>query len=743
MNWVTTVWPMMAGACLTLGIVHLLIWLRRDASIAHLWFYIFAVSVTCYAGFELAMMQARTVEEFRPLQRWLQVAVFVLVVSTIWFVRSFFHTGRRWLAWSIVGLRVPVLVLNFVSPQSINYLEISSLQWIELWGGVSVPVARGTVNPWNALAGFSYLLFGLFVADASIQLWRRKTRIDRRRAVLIGGSLSLLVFLSASLVIPTHMGLFTFPYVLTFLVLGPLFAMGYELGADVFRATQLALQVEAGEAQVRENAERLALALKGARLALWDWDLATGRVYLSDRWQEMLGGPAEAVTTSFAALAATVHPEDFPALRRHLRDALKGIAPAYEIDHRVRRPAGDWIWIHTRGEVVARDAAGRALRMAGVNEDITARKLAEERFRLVVEASPSAMIVVSAQGTIALLNAQTEKVFGYTRAELLGQPVEILIPERFSPAHPGLRDSYFRDPAVRMMGAGRDLYGRRKDGGEIPVEVGLNPVRTPEGTFTLASVIDVTERRRGELEAEQRRTELAHLSRVAMLGELSGALAHELNQPLTAILSNAQAAQRFLAAGVQHLGEVKEILDDIVEDDKRAGAVIRGLRVLLKKEEVAHHRLDLNGVALDVLRLIRSDLLNRNVGWSTDLAPGLPVVLGDAIQLQQVLLNLVMNACDAVAGNPGDERRLEVRTARGADGSVIASVSDRGRGIPPQDLERIFEPFVTTKSHGLGLGLSVCRTIVDAHGGRIWAVNNAAAGVTVSVALPAQPEVTA
>jgi two-component system sensor kinase FixL len=410
--------------------------------------------------------------------------------------------------------------------------------------------------------------------------------------------------------------------VLTFLVLGPLFAMGYELGADGFRATQLARQVEAGETQVRENAERLALALKGARLTLWDWDLVTGKVYLNHRWQEMLGGQAEPVTTTFAELAAMVHPDDFPALRRHLRDVLKGSVPAYEVEHRVRRPTGDWIWIHTRGEVVARDAAGRAVRMAGVNEDITARKLAEE-------------------------------------------------------------------------------------------------------------------------EAEQRRTELAHLSRVAMLGELSGALAHELNQPLTAILSNAQAAQRFLAGGVPRLDEVREILDDIVEDDKRAGAVIRGLRVLLKKEEVAHHRLDLNAVALDVLRLMRSDLLNRNVRWSTDLCPGLPVVLGDGIQLQQVLLNLVMNACDAIAGNTGDHRRLEVRTVRGEDGSVIASVSDQGRGIPPQDLERIFEPFVTTKSHGMGLGLSVCRTIVGAHGGRIWAVNNATSGATVSVALPAQPEAAA
>jgi signal transduction histidine kinase len=514
---------------------------------------------------------------------------------------------------------VLVLGLNFVSPQSVNYLEINSLQFIELWGGVSVPVARGVTNPWNALAGFSYALFGLFVADASVQLWRRNGLHDRRRAVLIGGSLAFLVFFSAALILPTHWGVLTTPYVVAWLVLGPLFAMGYELVEDVFHATQLARRVAAGEAQVRENAERLGLALKGARLAFWDWDIASGKVYLSDRWHEMLGGAAQPLVTTFPALAVKVHPDDFPELRRHLREALKGIVPAYEVDHRVRTPSGEWLWIHSRGEVVARNANGRALRMAGVNEDITAR-------------------------------------------------------------------------------------------------------------------------RNIEMEAAQRRSELAHLSRVAMLGELSGAVAHELNQPLAAILSNAQAAQRILAGGSQHAGEVREILDDIVEDNKRAGAVIRGLRVLLRKEEVAHHSLDINDVALDVLRLMRSDLLNRNVRWNTNLAAGLPRVLGDGIQLQQVLLNLVMNACDAVADNKGEERRLEVRTGRGESGSVLASVSDRGKGIPAGDLQRVFEPFITTKPHGMGLGLSVCKTIVEAHRGHIWAKNNAGPGATVCVELPAHAE---
>jgi C4-dicarboxylate-specific signal transduction histidine kinase len=286
------------------------------------------------------------------------------------------------------------------------------------------------------------------------------------------------------------------------------------------------------------------------------------------------------------------------------------------------------------------------------------------------------------------------------------------------------------------MGAGRDLHGRRKDGSEVPVEIGLNPIDTPDGMAILASIIDITARRRIEAETAQQRSELTHLSRVAMLGELSGSLAHELNQPLTAILSNAQAAQRILGRGTGNLDEIREILKDIVEDDRRAGEVIKRLRTLFRKEEVRYRTLEVNDVVLDVLKLLRSDLLNRDVVVSAELAAGLPTVDGDPVQLQQVLLNLVMNGCDAMDGVPGD-RRMTLRTAAAAGGEVEVSVADRGRGIPPGDLERIFEPFVSTKAEGMGLGLAVCRTIVAAHRGRLWAANNAARGASFHFTLPA------
>ena len=361
-------------------------------------------------------------------------------------------------------------------------------------------------------------------------------------------------------------------------------------------------------------------------------------------------------------------------------------------------------------------------------------RTSEQRFRAVVQAVPSAILLVDDRGMITLANAQAETAFGYRREELIAKPVEMLIPERFRVPHVGLRSAYAEDAQARAMGAGRELLACRKDGGEIPVEVALSPMPAEEGLFVLVSVVDVTERRNVERATARQRDEVAHLSRVAMLGELSGSLAHELNQPLMGILSNAQAAQRFLAADDVNLDEVREILDDIVADDRRAGEVIRRLRALLKRGEVQHAPLDIGNVVDDVLRLTRNDLMNRDVAVSAELAPDLPTVLGDRIQLQQVLLNLVINACEAMAGVPGTPL-VHIR-ARCADGAgVEVSVSDRGGGIPPGDLERIFEPFVTTKEHGTGLGLSICRTIIAAHGGRLWAENDGA-GATFRFTVP-------
>jgi C4-dicarboxylate-specific signal transduction histidine kinase len=248
--------------------------------------------------------------------------------------------------------------------------------------------------------------------------------------------------------------------------------------------------------------------------------------------------------------------------------------------------------------------------------------------------------------------------------------------------------------------------------------------------------LDITRRKNAELEAQRQRAEFTHLSRVTMLGELSGSLAHELNQPLTAILSNAQAARMFIAREPVDLVELGEILEDIVVNDKRAGEIILRLRKMLVKEAVTHEPVAINDVVQEVLKLMHSDLVNRGVVVNVQLASDAPEVVGDRIQLQQVLLNLLINACDAMEGNVAAERVVAVRT-EAIEHGVRVSVEDRGCGVPDDQVAAIFAPFFTTKKQGLGLGLAVCQSIIAAHGGVIRAANNAARGAVFTFELGA------
>jgi C4-dicarboxylate-specific signal transduction histidine kinase len=242
----------------------------------------------------------------------------------------------------------------------------------------------------------------------------------------------------------------------------------------------------------------------------------------------------------------------------------------------------------------------------------------------------------------------------------------------------------------------------------------------------------------GEAEVQQHRNEVAQLTRLATLGELSAALAHELNQPLAAILSNAQAARRFLASGDADPVEIGEILEDIVADDRRASDVINRVRAILKKGSFEPQKLDVNELLRDVLRLMGGDLNSHAVDVTLELAADLPTIRGDRVQLQQVLINLLLNAEDAMAETPADARQITLRSKlASADRFVEISVKDSGCGIPDGDGgAKIFDPYHTTKADGLGLGLSLSRSIALAHGGELWVANNAGAGATFKLTLP-------
>jgi two-component system sensor kinase FixL len=611
MSWITIVWSMAASACITLAMVHLVIWFKQTALLAHLLFSVTAISVAAIAAGELLIMHAKTTEQFGRAVWWTHLPVFCAVVSIVAFVRLYLHSGRPWLGYAVCGLRLLALIINFFSVPNLNYKEITGLRRLTVLGGESISVAQGVPNPWTRVGELSSLLLLVFVVDASVTLWRRGDRAERRRALLVGGSMTFCILASAGHSALVNAGLIQSPYLISFPFLAVVAAMGYELSLDVLSATQLAQQLQASEIALRESEDNMSLAASAANLAMWRWDIPRDDIWISEEGYTLLGF-AKSDKINLDRFLNALRPEDRETIRRAVDNAVTGKGE-YESEFRVVLANGQVRWIAARGRVEFKD--GKPLRTRG-------------------------------------------------------------------------------------------------------------------------ALLDLTWRKRAELEAARQRNELAHLSRVTLLGELSGSLAHELNQPLTAILSNAQAAQRFLAQDAVDPAELREILNDIVEEDKRAVEVIRHLRLLLKKGEGQFQPLNLNEVVRNVLRLIHSDLVNQNVAVHAELAVDLPVVQGDSVQLQQVLLNLVVNGCDALAGIAGAERTLFVRTKLTEDQCTRVSVADQGCGIPPEKMERIFEPFFTTKVQGMGLGLAICRTIITAHGGRLWGTNNMERGATFHFTLP-------
>lgn len=731
MSWIDLVWPMISAASFTLAAVHLVIWFKQKNQRANILFALTAASVAVISIFELFLMRARTPEQYEDIVRWAHIPIVVMVIGIVGFVLVHFRAGNIFLAAAACLTRIACLLPNFLAGANLNFLSVTKLQAFPMWGddSISVPV-EAIPNPWMALGQLNVILLVLFLISAIVGVWRRGPSPDRRRILLLCGGMVLFVVFAGEWAWAVVHGHVRGPLMFSPAFLCVLLGMGYELGGDMLRATQLAKNLVAAELSLRNTQRRMDQTVQAAGVGLWNWDIAGGHSWLSDHGLQLLGfGPDE--NFDIAQLIERVHPDD----RHCFDDALLEAAQTdgnYRCEYRIVLPDGTMRWIVTRGQVEF-DAAGPPMRMDGVVVDTTERKQAEERFRLVVETAPLAMLMVDPEGCIALANQQTEALFGYSRTELTGMPVDLIVPERFRREHEENRTKFMASP--RVIGTGRELFGLRRDGTEIPIDIALNPIPMESGLFVLVSVMDLSERIRMERESALQRDELAHLSRVALLAELSGSLAHELNQPLTAILANAQAAARFLDHVPPDLEEVRDGLANIVESDKRAGEVIRRLRALLRKERSDYRYLDVNEVVLDVFRIIRSDLLNRGVEVVLELAKDLPMVYGDRVQLQQVLLNLIMNASDAMKDGARG-RELSLKTASASADRVNVSVSDVGKGIPADDIERIFSPFVTSKHDGLGLGLAVCRTIINAHAGTLWAANNDGPGATVSFDLP-------
>jgi len=356
--------------------------------------------------------------------------------------------------------------------------------------------------------------------------------------------------------------------------------------------------------------------------------------------------------------------------------------------------------------------------------DISARKRAEARFRAVVEAAPNGMVMIDGGGTIVLVNNEIERLFGYTRDELLSHPIELLVPERLRERHPGLRTEFVGHPKTRAMGAGRDLYGVRKDGAEIPVEIGLNPIETDEGLFVLASVVDITERKHAESELRRSNEELERFAYVA---------SHDLQEPLRMVGSYVQLLAK------RYRGKLDADADEFI------GFALDGaLRMQrLIEDLLAYSRVGTRGAALvptDTNAVLQAALRSLKLAIEESAAAvthdPLPTVPADPGQLEHLFLNLVSNALKFRGAEPP---RVHISAAR-ADGGWRFRVQDNGIGIEPQYFERIFVIFQRLHARadypGTGVGLAIAKKIVERHGGRIWVESQPGHGTTFCFTLP-------
>jgi two-component system sensor kinase FixL len=602
MTWITFLWPMVTAACLTMGLIHLWIGLRRKSGAAHLLFAVTAFGVAAFSCLELAMIRADSAAYFLELQRWVDFAGVAVLVSMAAFVWVFFGAGRKWLALGGCGLALAPMILNLGPEPKMIFLQITGIRTVETFGGATYAVAEGTRNLWSLLFYGGVFLIVVFVADASITLWRRR---ERRRAGLIGGAIIFFLLLGGTQSALVDTGIMATPYLVSFFYLFILVAMGIELSDDVLHAAQLA-------ADLHESEERMNLATQAGGIGLWIWDLGTNQVWGSERWLELFGLGTQP-NVAYERVVGRIHPDE--------RD---------QVEQEVRRALAD------RTDYIG-------------------------EFRLIGE-----------DGAERWIGAQA----------------------RMSPDMNG--------SPVRMLGA----------------------------------AIDITARKKAEQETQELRQNLAHSGRVTLLGQLASALAHELGQPLGAILRNAEAADLILREEPPDLEELRAIVTDIRLDDHRASDVITRLRSLLKKGELELQPVQMAGVIAEVVALVKADAAERGVKVEVTAAPDLPDVRGDRVHLQQVLLNLIINAMDALRESKVGERRITITAASTADGKVMVSVSDSGPGIEEEKLGKLFEPFFTTKSTGMGLGLAISQNLIEAHHGKLRAENLPEGGAVFHFTVP-------
>jgi PAS domain S-box-containing protein len=506
------------------------------------------------------------------------------------------------------------------------------------------------------------------------------------------------------------------------------------------------------EQTLRESEERYEVAVAGSAAGIWDWDIPSGNVYYSGRFKELLGYGGEEPWETTDDFWNRVHPDDLPtvreALERHLEERV-----AYRMDFRLQTRSGEYRWFYARGQALW-DEAGKPLRMAGSITDVTQHKEADEgllrsehRFRSLMEQFPQAVVLFTPEGKPIQVNSAWKKLWGVDdngTAEFF---------KKYNP----LDDNQLRDRGmadlIKKGFAGEHVvlppleYSGKQTTEELDfndgeantawIQIHLSPVfdEKHEINCIVNTVVDITALKRSEEESNRQRENLARMSRVTRMEQMTGSIAHELNQPLTGILSNAQAGEMMVKDGRCDSGDMAEIMGEIASDAKRASDVIQTLRDLYRKHEMEYRPVDMSALIEETEHLLRSEFILQKVEMANECAPDAPPVGGTRVQLQQVLVNLIMNAAEAMKDTSPDGRLIRVATSHDKD-EVRVWVEDSGPGIDADRIDTIFEPLATWKPGGTGMGLAISNSIIEAHRGRMWAENRDGGGACVGFVLP-------